>query len=307
MSNWRVALAGLVVLTLLAACGSTGVTARAASGSFPLTMQMTTGTVTIPHRPSRIVSLSPSATQDLFAVGAGKQVVAVDSYSTYPPQAPHTSLSAFTPNIEAIAGYRPDLVVIATDSDNIVTQLGNLEIPVLVEPAAADLNGAYAEIRQIARATGHLAQAAAVVTRMQRQVRLILKSVPPSSRPLRVYHELDQTYFSATSRTFVGQLYKLLGLRNIADQVPASTNYPQLSAEYIISADPDIIVLADTACCGQSLATVKARPGWGAIAAVRTGAVVPVDDSIASQWGPRVVLFLQAIVAGLRNLEKAAA
>src|SRR5712671_1024658 len=85
--------------------------ASASSSPFPLTVKAANGAVTIPHRPTRIISLSPTATEDLFAVGAGRQVVAVDSYSTYPPTAPRTKLSGYTPNIEAIAKYKPDLVV----------------------------------------------------------------------------------------------------------------------------------------------------------------------------------------------------
>jgi iron complex transport system substrate-binding protein len=261
------------------------------------------GKVTIPHRPSRIVSLSATGTEDLYAVGAGKQVVAVDSYSTYPAQAPRTSLSGFTPNIEAIAGYGPDLVIVADDTANLVSQLGKLQIPVLVEPPAADLNGVYAEINQIAQATGHSAQAKSVESGIQQQVQTIVRSVPRPSRSLTVYHELDQTYYSATSKTFIGQMYTLLGLRNIADRGPGSSEYPQLSAEYIISSNPDLIVLADTVCCGQSLATVQSRPGWNAIRAVRTGSVVPVKDEIASQWGPRIVVFLRAVADALKALE----
>jgi iron complex transport system substrate-binding protein len=253
--------------------------------------------------PSRIVSLSPSGTDDLFAVGAGKQVVAVDSYSTYPADAPRTTLSGFTPNIEAIAGYRPDLVLAADDTGNLFEQLARLQIPVLVEPAAADLNDVYAQLNQIAQATGHSSQAASVVSDIQEQVRTIVQSVPRPVKPLKVYHELDQTYYSATSGTFIGQMYRLLGIQNIADQAPGSNAYPQLSAEYIISSDPDVIVLADTVCCGQSPATVAARPGWSAISALRNNAVVPVDDSIASQWGTRIVLFLKAVAAALKALE----
>jgi iron complex transport system substrate-binding protein len=104
-----------------------------------LTLTTAKGRVTIPHRPSRVVSLSPTATEDLYAVGAGGQVVAVDSYSTYPAQAPKTTLSGFTPNIEAIARYKPELVLAADDTNNLVEQLGKLQIPVLVEPAAAAL------------------------------------------------------------------------------------------------------------------------------------------------------------------------
>jgi iron complex transport system substrate-binding protein len=120
------------------------------------------------------------------------------------------------------------------------------------------------------------------------------------------YHELDDTYYSVTSSTFIGQLYELVGLRNIADSAKgAGGGYPQLSGEYIIEADPDLIFLADTKCCGQSQATVAARPGWDRIAAVERGNVVPLDDDVASRWGPRVVDLLQrigrAVVAAARS------
>jgi iron complex transport system substrate-binding protein len=285
------------------ACGTTTVATPTVTDSFPLTLTTPKGPVTLAHQPKRIVSLSATGTEDLFAVGAGKQVVAVDSYSTYPAEAPRTSLSAFTPNIEAIAGYQPDMVLVADDTGNVFEQLTKLQIPVLTEPASADLNGVYAEIKQIAQATGHSAQAASVVSGIQQQVKTILALVHAPTKPLKVYHELDQTYYSATSHTFIGQMYKLLGLQNIADSAPAGNDYPQLSAEYIISSNPDLIVLADTVCCGQSMTTVAARPGWSAISAVRTRSVVPVDDSIASQWGPRIVLFLKAIADALKALE----
>ncbi len=309
MSSFKVlrSLAIPLVLALTVACGTTTAGTPPSTDSFPLTLTTPKGPVTLAHQPKRIVSLSATATEDLYAVGAGKQVVAVDSYSTYPAEAPKTSLSGFTPNIEAIAGYRPDLVLAADDTANMFEQLGKLQIPVLIEAPAADLNGVYAEIKQIAQATGHSAQAASVVSGIQQRVTTIVKSAPPLARPLKVYHELDQTYYSATSGTFIGQMYKLLGLQNIADRAPGANDYPQLSAEYIISSDPDLIVLADTVCCGQSLATVAARPGWGAISAVKTRSVVPVDDAIASQWGPRIVLFLQAVADAVKARESSSA
>jgi cobalamin transport system substrate-binding protein len=292
-----------LALASIVACGTTNAATPTSTDSFPLTLTTPKGPVTLAHLPKRIVSLSATGTEDLFAVGAGKQVVAVDSYSTYPPEAPHTSLSAFTPNIEAIAGYQPDLVLAADDTGNIFEQMAKLQVPVLTEPPAADLNGVYAEIKQIAQATGHSAQAASVVSGIQQQVKTIVGSVHAPARSVKVYHELDQTFYSATSATFIGQMYKLLGLQNIADSAPGSNNYPQLSAEFIISSNPDMIVLADTVCCGQSMTTVAARPGWSAISAVKTGSVVPVDDAIASQWGPRIVLFLKAIAVALKALE----
>lgn len=253
--------------------------------------------------PSRIVSLSPSSTDDLFAIGAGKQVVAVDSYSTYPKQAPVTKLSAFTPNAEAIAKYKPDLVVLSGDTNHIADQLAKLHIKTLIEPAPSNLAGVYAEILQLGTVTGHTAGANAVVARMKRQIGAIVKTIPRPATPLTYYQELDQTYYSVTSHTFIGQLYSMLGLKNIADPAGSTSDYPQLSAEYIIAANPDLIVLADTVCCGQSWKTVSERPGWGSVAAVKHHEVVAVDDSIASQWGTRVVNFFKAIGSAVKTLE----
>jgi iron complex transport system substrate-binding protein len=249
------------------------------------------------HRfPHRIISLSPTVTEDLFAIGAGKQVIAVDQDSNYPRRAPRTSLSGFTPNSEAIAKYHPDLVLISYNPGNFASQLRNLGIKVANEPAANDLTQAYREILRIGRLTGHTKGAKAVVESMQTHLAAIVKSVPGSRRHLRVYHELDQTYYSATSKTFIGSIYKLFGFRDIADGADSTgSGYPQLSAEYIVQQNPQIVVLADTKCCQQTAATVAARPGWSTIAAVQHHRIVGVDDDIASRWGPRIVQFARAV------------
>ena len=250
--------------------------------------------------PHRIVSLSPTATESLFAVGAGSQVVAVDDQSDYPKRAPRTSLSGYTPNVEAIAGYRPDLVVLSGDANDVVGGLRKLGIRVLLQPAAQTLSDSYGQIRQLGTITGHKRSAAAVVARMRKSIAKTVRSVP--KRHLTVYHELDPTYYSATSETFIGRIYKLFGLRNIADAADTSgSHYPQLSGEYIVSANPGLIVLADTRCCGQSAATVAARAGWRGLAAVRNHRVVGIDDSVASRWGPRVVDFVRAVGQALRR------
>jgi iron complex transport system substrate-binding protein len=133
---------------------------------------------------------------------------------------------------------------------------------------------------------------------MKARIAEIVQSVPDFEQPPTYYHELDDTYFTVTSKTFIGEVYKLVGLRNIADKADkAGTGYPQLSAEYILDADPDFIFLADTECCNQTPQKVAQRPGWDQITAVRNGAVIAVADDIASRWGPRVVDFLE-IVAG---------
>lgn len=250
--------------------------------------------------PQRIISLSPTATESLFAIGAGKQVVAVDDQSDYPKRAPKTALSGFTPNVEAIASYRPDLVVVQYDSGGIVGALRKLDIRVLVQPSAKNLTVAYAQIRQLGALTAHKGTAAALVKRMKAAISRALATTP--KRRLSVYHELSPDFYSATSKTFIGGIYKLFGLRNIADAADStSSGYPQLSGEYILGANPGLIVLADTHCCGQTVGGVASRPGWSGLAAVRTRSLVAVDDSVASRWGPRVVQFVQAVAKVLRK------
>jgi iron complex transport system substrate-binding protein len=244
----------------------------------------------------------------LFAIGAGDQVVAVDDQSNYPPQAPTTKLSGYEPNAEAIASYKPDLVVYANDLGDVKAALKDLHIPSLLEPAAANLRDVYAQIEQLGEVTGNTAGARRLISSMRSRIASIVASVPTPAQPLTYYHELDDTYYSVTSKTFIGKLYSLLGLKDIADAAgKTGSGYPQLSPEFIIAANPDLIFLADTKCCGQSPATVAKRPGWNRITAVRNGDVIPLDDDVASRWGPRIVNFLQAIARAVTNVEGAAA
>ncbi len=297
-----------LVATLAAALALSGAAAaqpvaRAADDGYPVTVTAANGPVTLTRKPRRIVSLSPTATETLFAIGAGPQVVAVDDQSSYPRQAPRTSLSGFTPNVEAIASYRPDLVVISFDPKGLADSLARLKIPVVYQKAAATLAGAYQQIRQLGLLTGHRDAAQALIRRMQRQIAAIVAARRGVAAGKTVYHELDPTLFSATSKTFIGRIYALFGLRNIADAADsAGSGYPQLSAEYVIEQSPDLIVLADGVCCGQTPRTVAARPGWDSISAVRTGSIVRVDDSVASRWGPRLVQFVQAVGRALARL-----
>jgi iron complex transport system substrate-binding protein len=249
-----------------------------------------------PPRPRRIVSLSPVATEVLFAIGAGDQVVAVDDQSNYPPEAPTTDLSGFQPNIEAIAGYDPELVVISNDMAGLRSSLEKLGIPVLLQEAPQDFEGTFRQIEEMGEVTRHPDAASALVRDMRREIGDLTARAGPAERGRTYYHELDDTYYTVTSDTFVGQVYALAGLDNIADTVSGGSDYPQLSAEYILDADPDFIFLADTVCCGQSAATLATRPGWSSLTAVQEGRVVALNDDVASRWGPRVVDFLAAVV-----------
>jgi iron complex transport system substrate-binding protein len=297
--------------SLVAAAAALAAVALAGSGSarsltpagFPVTITTPSGMVTVTKKPRRIVSLSPTATESLFAIHAGSQVSAVDDQSDYPKSAPRTNLSGFTPNVEAIASYRPDLVVAAYDPKGLSTALRKLGITVVVQDAAKTFRGAYQQIRQLGLITGHTSEAADVVARMKARIGAIVKVSRPKAKGLSVYHELTPDLYSASSSSFVGKVYEALGLRNIADAADgAGTGYPQLSAEYVVAQSPDVIVLADGVCCGQNASSVAARPGWNRINAVRSGSIVRIDDSIASRWGPRLVNFFKAMASALARL-----
>jgi iron complex transport system substrate-binding protein len=261
-----------------------------------VTIDAANGSVTIDEQPARVVSISPTATEMLFAIGAGDQVVAADSYSNYPSDAPTTDLSAFEPNVEAIASYEPDLVVYADDAGDLQKSLDKLKIPALSEPAAVTLNDVYDEMEQLGQATGHADEAAAANGDLRSKISSVVEDVGDAGDGMSYYYELDDTFYSVTSDTFIGNVLGELGLTNIADEAKgASSGYPQLSAEYIVDADPDLILLADTKCCGQTAAKIAKRPGWQDLSAVRTDGVVALDDDIASRWGPRIADLLEQV------------
>ncbi|SEG85674.1 iron complex transport system substrate-binding protein [Nonomuraea solani] len=307
----RTALAGALLGTLvLAGCGQTGTSASpsatpatsapaTASGDFPVTVEAGNGAVTLTKKPERIVSLSATHTETLFAIGAGPQVVAVDDRSNFPPEAPKTDLSGFKPNVEAIVAQKPDLVILSDDLDKVVAELGKVNVPVLLQPAATKLDEAYEEITEIGAATGNKAKADEVVAGMKTAMEKLAAEAPKDKR-FTYYHELDQTPYAATSKTFIGQVYAMFGLTNVADKAPdAAGGYPKLSAEFVAQADPDLIFLADVKCCQQSKETLAKRPGWAGLSAIKNDQVVLLDDDLASRWGPRVVQLAESIGAAV--------
>jgi len=298
------ALVAGVVVTLAACSDPSSVATQPVvtpEASFPVTIDNSNGPVTIDEQPTQIVSLSPTATEMLFAVGADDQVIAADEYSDYPSEAPTTDLSGYEPNVEAIAGYDPDLVVLQGDAGGVIDGLEALDVPVLVQPAAVTIDDTYEQMTQLGDATGNATDAETAVAQMQADIDAALAAAPDAAG-MAVYHELDDTYYSVTSDTFIGQVYDLFGMVNIADEAKgAASGYPQLSPEYIVKADPALIVLADGTCCGQSAETVAARDGWGSIAAVKNDGVVVIDDDVASRWGPRIVDFIEAVSAAVQG------
>ena len=241
-----------------------------------------------------IVSLSPTATETLFALGAGGLVKAVDNLSSYPPSAPRTDLTGATPDIDKLMAFGPEIVVLSDDRAGTAETLAARGVTVILQPPAMSLDDSYAQIRQLGAAIGKTAEAQQLVGGMQAKIAEIISKTPTT--PLRYYHERTDQFASVTSASFLGQLYGLLNLRSIADvgSVPG-TREATLSAQAIIDANPDLIVLADTKCCRQTSDTLRARPGWSELTAITTNTVVIVDDDLANQWGPRIVDLLQAI------------
>src|ERR1700722_6268977 len=289
------------------AAGGSGAVRTPAAAGFPVTITSFAGKVQVPVRPGAIISLSPTATEMLYAIGAGRQVKAVDDDSDFPANAPVTKLSGFTPNAEAITAYKPDLVVISNNIAGITAKLQALSVPVLDLPAAANLQQEYAEFDQLGLATGPLTQARHEVANLKAAISKIVASEPARASPMSYYYEVaTDPYYSATSDTFIGSVLSLLGLKSIADAAKgaaAAGGYPTLSPEFILKSNPDYIILTDTGptAGGQSAATVSRRPGWSVLSAVKDKHIIMLNADIASRWGPRVVDLLQDVARALKS------
>lgn len=265
--------------------------------AFPVTVEADNDSVTIERMPEAIVSLSSTATEMLFEMGAGEQVVAVDDQSNYPEEAPMTDLSGFTPNIEAILAHQPDLVIIGYEPGDLAASLNSAGVPVIFHDAALTVEDTYRQIETLGAATGNVEEAVSLSESIKTGLAAIAAEAPDVPEGTTYYHELDNTFYTVTSSTFFGQIYGMFGLENIADPADedgSASGYPQLSSEYIVSADPDLVFLADV-LYGESAETVAARPGWDVLTAVQEGNVVELDSDIASRWGPRIVDFAESV------------
>jgi iron complex transport system substrate-binding protein len=262
-------------------------------------------------KPHCIVSLSPTATETLYAIGAGKQVQAVDTDSDYPTKGlPKIRINALDPSVEAVLGIckvtkrypssKPDLVVISYDANSIEQKLKALGIKVVFQDAATSVNNALNQIRQLGKLTGHVKTADALATSLNTTIQNDIKSIPPHpTKKVTVYYEVGYNpYYSLTSQTFVGSLLKSLGLVNIADgdSTTADAGYPELSAEYIISSNPTLIFLAD----GETPASVAKRAGFSKVSAVANNNIIELNSDIASRWGPRLSILMNQLTQDVK-------
>jgi iron complex transport system substrate-binding protein len=289
--------AALLLTTTACAVDATTSTTADPAQEFPVTVEADNGSVTIEKRPEAIISLSSTATEMLFDIGAGPQVIAVDDQSNYPQAAPMTDLSGFTPNLEAILSFQPDLVVVFFDPGELIAGLQAAGIPVLSQGSAFTVDDMYHQIEALGKATGNVEGAAASNAAIQAGLEAAVTASGDLGKGVTYYHEISSDFYTATSSTFFGEIYGLFGMENIADPADADGSafgFPQISSEFIVTSDPEIIFLANV-FYGESAETVSLRPGWNVMSAVRNGHIAELDSDVASRGGPRVVEFAESI------------
>jgi iron complex transport system substrate-binding protein len=256
--------------------------------------------VTIAAPPKTIVSLAPSTTEIAFAIGLGPQVVAVDDFSDFPAEVknlPKVGGSNGTYNVEQIVALKPDLIFAAgITAPEAIKKLEELKQTVVVLGTdKTTLDSIFHDITLAGQITGHSDQAARLIDTMKQKLEAIkLKVAVASSKPL-VYWELDATDpakpFSVGTGNFVGDLIELAGGRNVFADI--GSPFPQVSAEQVVAAKPEVIILSDAAY-GITVESVLQRPGWQVIPAVQQKRVEPIDDNLVSRPGPRIIDGLEA-------------
>ena len=245
--------------------------------------------------PSRIISFSPGATEILFAIGAGAQVIAADEFSDFPAETASLERVAYTaPDPERSLSLDPDLVIMATNQQQSIEQFRGLDLVVLFNREPDSVQGVLDNIALLGQVTGHQAEAEALIADMQARIDAVEEAIAGIEEGPRVFYELSDSLFTVGPNTFVGGYLTLLKASNVAHG--AESPFPQLTAEALIEANPEVVLLADAAF-GADPATVAARPGWDAIDAVVNGRLYPVNPDIGNRPGPRIVAAIEEVAA----------
>lgn len=280
------------ILLLIGACGGTVTPSPAASVAtprYPLTVTDDRGTqVTFTGPVARIVSIAPSSTEIVFALGAGDRMVAVDDFSDFPAEAKALpKVGGFRTSPEKILSFQPD-VVLATTTGNLAPALEAQGVRVVVfEPS--DFDGVYRNIAVLGKVVDREDEARRLVDRMRQRISAIGEKARSLTPKPRVLHELDASdptkIYVAGPGNFVDAMIQVAGGTNVASG--AQSKFPQLSVEEIIRSNPEVIVLSDAAF-GATPEVVAARPGWSALDAIKKDRVYPIDPDIVSRPGPRL-------------------
>jgi len=290
---------GLLVLLIIALVGCAGAKTPQGAAPKPISVVDNAGrTVEIAKTPQRIISLAPSNTEILFALGLGDKVVGVTDFCNYPEEAKSIEQvgTYFDPNIEKIFSLSPDLVLAIADlPEDVIAKMEELGIPApILNPA--DLEGILANIQLVGKATGAEKEAEALVSEMRGRIAAVTEKASEVKERPSVFCEIDATDpskpWASGPGSFMDAMIRLSGGTNVA--ADAESPWPQLSAEEIIAKDPDIIILADSKF-GVTPESVRERPGWEVITAVKEGAIFDIDDDLISRPGPRIVDGLEAV------------
>lgn len=243
--------------------------------------------------PERIISLAPSNTEILFALGLGDQVVGVSDFCDYPEEAQKIERVGFVePNLEKIVELEPDLVFYIGGTAQLekTQTMEDLGLTVLVLAPSDDIEDIFTDIELVGRATGTEDEAADLVSELRARMDEVLSRVAQAERQPLVFYELDATDptrpWTAGPGSFIDTLITMAGGLNLG--ASAEMEWAEFSTEEIIAQDPEVIILGD-ANYGVTAESVAERPGWGVITAVKEGAIYPIDDNLVSRPGPRIV------------------
>lgn len=251
----------------------------------------------------RIVSLAPSLTETLFAIGAGERVVAVTDLCDFPPAARELpkvgGLTSSNLHLESVVAARPDLVVsVGLNQEEAVAALRRLGIPVVVVPTDRGLGEVVAAVRRLGELSGRSAAAEALAGELERRLAAVdgaLAGLPPAARP-RVYFEVwDRPLMTAGPDTFLGEIVERAGGANVFADVRG--RYVQVSPEVVLARDPEVILTAKREGGPRGAADFAARPGWAAVDAITAGRVHLLDGDLVSRPGPRAVEALERTAA----------
>lgn len=289
----------LLLALLLTGCGPASI----ASGEKTLTDDLGRSIV-LNGTPQRIISMAPSVTEILYAVGAGDQVVGRDQFSDYPAETENVTDIGSTYealNTELIVSLKPDLILAAEiNTPEQVQALENLGLTVYYLKNPVTIEEMYGDMEFLAQLTGHESEAAAAVAALKARVAAVDEKIMPLSSRFSVFYEVDGTDpakpFTAGKGTFITLLIERAGGYNIASDIDG---YPQLSLEQVVAADPAFIILGD-AKWGTTPESIAQRPGWANLSAVKNGQVFPFDDDLVSRPGPRMVDGLEELAKLLR-------
>jgi iron complex transport system substrate-binding protein len=280
-----------VLLLTLAACGgavSVSPSPSVTASPFPATLtDFQNRTVTVPARPERLVSIGPSITAFLFALGAGPRVVGVDDFSDEPAEAAtREHVGGIKVNFEKVVALKPDLVLSVKFSDGTIEKLQAASLNVLVvDPQTVSDVAKTATL--LGKAVG--GQGEALGQAIQQRVDAVKTKITTATTRPRVYHEIDASdpakIFTVGPGSYINDLIDIAGGANIAAR--AASAYPQLSAEEILRSDPEIIVLAADAYSSRP-GDVVARQGWSIISAVKNNRIFTIDPNLINRPGPRV-------------------